>query len=108
MGGASTGYHGKHSGAVRSDRDTGECTESLQYLVELCHNPTMWRVVDLKSDPDNIKTPQVLEEICRVAVDRSQGQLLKLYIENFGNTDLLNYVAKRYVLFYLFLVVSRN
>ncbi|PHT63884.1 hypothetical protein T459_32304 [Capsicum annuum] len=38
---------------------------------------------------------RVLEEICRVAVDRSQGQLLKLCIENFGNTNLLNYVAKR-------------
>ncbi|PHT55492.1 hypothetical protein CQW23_03978 [Capsicum baccatum] len=76
-----------------------EILESAQRVCStwwnVCHNPTMWRVVDLKSDPDNIKTPQVLEEICRVAVDRSQGQLLKLCIENFGNTDLLNYVAER-------------
>lgn len=65
---------------------------------KVCHNPIMWRVVDLKHDDhNNIITPRVLEDICRVAVDRSQGQLLKIGIENFGNTDLLNYVAQRYV-----------
>nr|XP_009777491.1 PREDICTED: putative F-box/LRR-repeat protein 9 [Nicotiana sylvestris] len=59
---------------------------------KVCHDPAMWRVVDLKND---IKMPRVLEKICRIAVDRSQGQLLKINIEYFGSRDLLNYIAER-------------
>ncbi|XP_027774855.1 putative F-box/LRR-repeat protein 23 [Solanum pennellii] len=32
----------------------------------------------------------------RIAVDRSQGKLLIISIQNFGSRELLNYIAKRY------------
>ncbi|KAK4349565.1 hypothetical protein RND71_032320 [Anisodus tanguticus] len=35
-----------------------------------------------------------VEKICMIAVDRSQGQLLKISIPNFGNKKLLNYIAQ--------------
>lgn len=57
----------------------------------------MWSVVDLKNDGDNFKMPWVLDKICRIAVDRSQGQLLKISIDNFGSIDMINYIAERYI-----------
>ncbi|XP_009778272.1 F-box protein SKIP19-like [Nicotiana sylvestris] len=60
------------------------------------HDPTVWRVVDLRNDDVDAKTPRMLENMCRIAVHRSPGQLLKINIENFGSRDLLNYIAERY------------
>ncbi|OIT37822.1 PREDICTED: putative F-box/LRR-repeat protein 23 [Nicotiana attenuata] len=59
------------------------------------HDPTVWRVIDLRNHDVDAKTPRMLENMCRIAVDRSQGQLLKINIENFGSRDLLNYIAER-------------
>ncbi|KAH6771887.1 hypothetical protein C2S52_005383 [Perilla frutescens var. hirtella] len=60
---------------------------------EVCQDPDVWRVVKIvNSDP-----LQACEcaNICRIAVDRSQGQLINLTIENFGDDDLLCYIALR-------------
>ncbi|XP_009804461.1 putative F-box/LRR-repeat protein 9 [Nicotiana tabacum] len=62
---------------------------------KVCHDPAMWRVIDLKYDDPSFKTTRVLEQICRIAVERSQGQLLKINIDNFGSKDLLDYIAQR-------------
>ncbi|KAK4710270.1 hypothetical protein R3W88_004783 [Solanum pinnatisectum] len=64
-----------------------EVTEILESVQRVCTN--WWRY------PDDIEAPQLLEQICRIVVDRSQGHSLKLAIENFGNVDLLYYVAQR-------------
>lgn len=37
----------------------------------------------------------VFDKLCRVAVDRSQGQLFKINIEYFGNDGLLEYISQR-------------
>ncbi|XP_060182456.1 receptor kinase-like protein Xa21 [Lycium barbarum] len=63
---------------------------------KVCHEPAMWHTVDLKyTNVFSSKRGQVLEKICKIAVDRSQGQLLQVSIAKFGSTDLLNYVAER-------------
>ncbi|KAH0644465.1 hypothetical protein KY284_032349 [Solanum tuberosum] len=79
---------------------TIEIVESVQRVCstwwKVCHDPAMWRVVYLKFQPDIHRSRyRMLEKICRIAVDRSQGQLLKISIENFGSEDLLNYIAER-------------
>ncbi|OIT34129.1 PREDICTED: putative F-box/LRR-repeat protein 23 [Nicotiana attenuata] len=76
-----------------------EIVESAQRVCstwwKVCHDPAMWSVVDLKNEGDNFKMPWVLDKICRIAVDRSQGQLLKISIDNFGSIDMINYIAER-------------
>ncbi|MCD7460167.1 hypothetical protein HAX54_042976 [Datura stramonium] len=62
---------------------------------KVCHDPAMWHVIHLKYEPATDRMSRVLEKICRIAVDRSQGQLLELSIHNFGSRDLLNYIAER-------------
>ncbi|MCD7460162.1 hypothetical protein HAX54_042971 [Datura stramonium] len=62
---------------------------------KVCLFPAMWHAVDLKYEPDSNRIPRVLEKICRIAVDRSQGQLLKISIQKFGDKDLLHYIAER-------------
>ncbi|XP_006352291.1 putative F-box/LRR-repeat protein 23 [Solanum tuberosum] len=61
---------------------------------KVCHDPAMWRVVHLKFEPDS-NWNCLLEKICRIAVDRSQGQLLRISIENCGSKELLVYIAER-------------
>ncbi|KAK4374134.1 hypothetical protein RND71_004811 [Anisodus tanguticus] len=78
--------------------ETIEILESAQRVCtswwKVCHDPAMWRVVDLKYNIFSSIRDRVLEKICKIAVDRSQGQLLKISIVNFGSTDLLNYIAQ--------------
>ncbi|MCD7470571.1 hypothetical protein HAX54_010540 [Datura stramonium] len=62
---------------------------------KMCHDPTMWRVVDMKYEVKSSEVTLLWEKICRIAVDRSQGQLLQISIGDFGTKDLLNYVAER-------------
>ncbi|MCD7470568.1 hypothetical protein HAX54_010537 [Datura stramonium] len=63
--------------------------------LKVCHDPAMWRVVDLKCVVFSSEVARLLEKMCCNAVHRSQGQLLKISIENFGNQHLLNYIAAR-------------
>ncbi|KAM3284638.1 putative F-box/LRR-repeat protein 9 [Capsicum chacoense] len=60
----------------------------------ICHDPSMWRVIDMRNDEDTYME-DVFDKLCRIAVDRSQGQLLKINIEYFGNHDLLQYITQR-------------
>ncbi|KAH0641770.1 hypothetical protein KY290_033376 [Solanum tuberosum] len=76
---------------------TIEIVESVQRVCstwwKVSHDPTMWHVVHLKFEPgSNQSRHRMLEKICRIAVDRSQGQLLEISIQNFGSKDLLNYI----------------
>ncbi|KAG5589539.1 hypothetical protein H5410_040053 [Solanum commersonii] len=78
---------------------TIEILESVQRVCstwrKVCHDPAMWRVIDLKRFVFRSKVAKVLEKICRLAVRRSQGQLFKISIDNFGNEHLLSYIASR-------------
>ncbi|KAK6781806.1 hypothetical protein RDI58_019602 [Solanum bulbocastanum] len=75
---------------------TIEIVESAQRVCrtwwKVCHDPVMWRVIDLKYDP-YVMYRHVLEKICLMVVDRNQS--LKISIQNFGSIDLLNYIAER-------------
>ncbi|XP_009800144.1 F-box protein SKIP19 [Nicotiana tabacum] len=61
----------------------------------VCHDPIMWRDIDMGNDSTVDIDDNDLDWMCRVAVNRSQGQLLKINIEHFGNNDLLKYIAER-------------
>ncbi|XP_055805544.1 putative F-box/LRR-repeat protein 23 [Solanum dulcamara] len=61
---------------------------------EVCHDSSMWRVIDMRNAED-VEMDGVFHKACRVAVDRSQGQLSKINIEYFGNDYLLKYIAER-------------
>ncbi|XP_076907710.1 F-box protein SKIP19-like [Bidens hawaiensis] len=57
---------------------------------ELCKDPVMWRVVYMYS----ILSHEYLE-LCKQAVDRSQGQLVDLTLCDICDQELLQYVADR-------------
>ncbi|KAI3807533.1 hypothetical protein L1987_23463 [Smallanthus sonchifolius] len=61
---------------------------------EICKDPAMWRVIHLDrfSDP---RGRAVFREMCKHAVDRSQGQLVDLTMVGFCNYEILQYVADR-------------
>ncbi|KAK4488135.1 hypothetical protein RD792_003877 [Penstemon davidsonii] len=75
-----------------------EILESAQRVCttwrNVCREPAMWRVIDMGNigDPDD---PYDLKIMCRHAVDRSQGQLIDIKIEHFGNDELIHYIAER-------------
>uniref|UniRef100_A0A3Q7IFH7 F-box domain-containing protein n=1 Tax=Solanum lycopersicum TaxID=4081 RepID=A0A3Q7IFH7_SOLLC len=83
---------------------TIEILESVQRVCstwwKVCHDPAMWRVIDLKHESHFSRMPLVLymllDRMYRIAVDRSQGKLLIISIQNFGSREFLNYIAKRY------------
>ncbi|KAG5589536.1 hypothetical protein H5410_040050, partial [Solanum commersonii] len=78
---------------------TIEIVESVQSVCstwwKVFHDPAMWRVIDLKYETHFNRMPLVLDRMCRIAVDLSRGQLLKISIQNFGSRELLNYIAER-------------
>ncbi|CAH9104239.1 unnamed protein product [Cuscuta epithymum] len=59
----------------------------------VCKDPTMWRVINMSkpsfSDDDE------LEDMCRHAVELSQGELNEIIIEDFCTNELLLYIAQR-------------
>ncbi|XP_015084077.1 putative F-box/LRR-repeat protein 23 [Solanum pennellii] len=67
--------------------------------MKVCHGPAMWRVIDLKYESHfsrmSLVLYMLLDRMYRIAVDRSQGKLLIISIQNFGSRELLNYIAKR-------------
>lgn len=65
-------------------------------------DPAMWRVIDMRLDDeaDLIASPYHFAKTCRLAVDRSQGQLVDISIEFFATDDLLDYIAQRYKIYY--------
>ncbi|XP_062162614.1 putative F-box/LRR-repeat protein 23 isoform X2 [Alnus glutinosa] len=61
----------------------------------LCKDPSMWRAVHMRNPVTLWEFPYVLEKMCRHAVDRSCGQLVDIYVENFGTDELLRHIADR-------------
>ncbi|KAL3833688.1 hypothetical protein ACJIZ3_008424 [Penstemon smallii] len=62
---------------------------------DVCADPAMWRVIDMKNlDYHNMYDLEI-EIMCRDAVDRSQGQLTEITIEVFGTDDLIRYISER-------------
>ncbi|KAK4488141.1 hypothetical protein RD792_003883 [Penstemon davidsonii] len=63
----------------------------------VCQDPDMWRSIDMRNKVNIWEMPYEydLEKMCRHAVDRSEGQLIDINIENFGTDDLLLYISQR-------------
>ncbi|VFQ74872.1 unnamed protein product [Cuscuta campestris] len=53
----------------------------------------MWRVVDLSNTTDT--ETKDLEELCRCAVNLSQGELVDIAIDGFCTNELILYIANR-------------
>ncbi|CAH8273265.1 unnamed protein product [Arabidopsis lyrata] len=61
----------------------------------ICKEPSMWRKIDMRSLIRDRGMLDPLAIMCRHAVDRSQGGLVKIHLGNFVNDDLLDYIADR-------------
>ncbi|KAG6416772.1 hypothetical protein SASPL_124210 [Salvia splendens] len=61
---------------------------------KVCKDPALWRVIDF-SNTMLIDWYTKYNVMCRHAVDRSQGQLVDLTIQNFGGDELIEYIADR-------------
>ncbi|XP_076899741.1 putative F-box/LRR-repeat protein 23 [Bidens hawaiensis] len=64
---------------------------------KICKDPAMWRVVYMEAcleDPVGRARRAAYKEMCKQAVDRSQGQLLDLTVR-YGDYELLLYIADR-------------
>ncbi|XP_076942268.1 putative F-box/LRR-repeat protein 23 [Bidens hawaiensis] len=59
---------------------------------EICKDPAMWRVIHMEGYSEY---PFRWAKMCKVAVDRSQGQLLDLTLIRCCDSKLLQYVADR-------------
>ncbi|KAH6832015.1 hypothetical protein C2S53_000176 [Perilla frutescens var. hirtella] len=83
--------------AIMQRVGTKEILQSVQKVCatwrEVCRNPVTWRVINIRnSDPLRARECNI---ICRCAVHRSQGQLIDLTMENFGDDDLIGHIAER-------------
>ncbi|XP_016501047.1 putative F-box protein At4g05475 [Nicotiana tabacum] len=62
----------------------------------LCKDPSMWRVINMNNCCDTYLVSYFkAQEMCRRAVDRSQGELVDINMEYFATDELLAYVAER-------------
>lgn len=61
---------------------------------KICKDPAMWKVICMDNPSDPSGRP-LCQEICKHAVDRSQGQLVDLSITDFCTDELLQYIADR-------------
>ncbi|ESQ29536.1 hypothetical protein EUTSA_v10023830mg, partial [Eutrema salsugineum] len=57
----------------------------------VCKDPSMWRKIDMLNFED--VDYDLLEKMCRHAVDLSHGGLVEIDIRNFCTVSLLNYIA---------------
>ncbi|KAL8113441.1 F-box protein SKIP19-like [Apium graveolens] len=75
-----------------------EILESAQKVCtawrKICKDPAMWRVIDMHNHGCLGDMPYDLDKMCRHAIDRSQGQLVDINIESFGEDELLEYLAQ--------------
>ncbi|XP_019180200.1 PREDICTED: putative F-box/LRR-repeat protein 23 [Ipomoea nil] len=61
----------------------------------LLQDPSMWRYVDLwnlEAEPGKVRD---WDKICRVVVNRSEGQLISIKLSHFATDRLLFYIAQR-------------
>lgn len=65
---------------------------------KICKDPAMWRVINMENNfkDVNINERSLMQEMCKHAVDRSQGQLIDITVCDFVNKELLEYIADRY------------
>ncbi|XP_022863162.1 F-box protein SKIP19-like [Olea europaea var. sylvestris] len=61
----------------------------------VCKDPSIWRVIDMKNLGKYHDMSVYLETTCRQAVDRSEGQLTDIYIDYFATDELLQYISER-------------
>ncbi|KAI3455956.1 hypothetical protein Pfo_012619 [Paulownia fortunei] len=61
----------------------------------VCQDPAMWRVIDIRNLDCVHGSLYDLNIMCRHAVDRSQGQLIEIHIEYFGDDEMLHYICER-------------
>lgn len=59
---------------------------------KVCQDPAMWRVIDM-CNPEQLNLNEEYTVMCRRAVDRSQGQLLELTLDYFGDEELMEHIA---------------
>ncbi|KAL5773948.1 hypothetical protein ACOSP7_011505 [Xanthoceras sorbifolium] len=85
--------------AIFSKLGAIEVLTSVQYVcsswLKMCKDPSMWRTIDMHNLGDSFDMNFDLEKICRVAIDRSNGNLSCINLEYFGNDELLHYIADR-------------
>ncbi|KAM0040593.1 putative F-box domain, leucine-rich repeat domain superfamily, F-box-like domain superfamily [Helianthus debilis subsp. tardiflorus] len=61
---------------------------------EICKDPAIWRVIYVDASFDT-NANHAFEEMCKRAIDRSQGQLVDITIVRFRNEEILEYIANR-------------
>ncbi|XP_042035017.1 F-box protein SKIP19-like [Salvia splendens] len=75
-----------------------EVLRSAQAVCTTCwkvsKDPLLWRVIDFSNPRQGLFNDEY-NAMCRCAVDRSQGQLVDLTIQYFGDNALMDYVANR-------------
>ena len=78
--------------------DLYEILESAQKVCaawrRICKDPAMWKVIIMENHWSPGDMPYDLMKMCKHAIDRSQGQLVDIYIEYFGTDELLEYLAQ--------------
>ncbi|KAG6419590.1 hypothetical protein SASPL_121812 [Salvia splendens] len=57
-------------------------------------DPVLWRVIDFSNPRQGVFNDEY-NAMCRCAVDRSQGQLVDITIQYFGDDALMDYIANR-------------
>ncbi|KAL3360370.1 hypothetical protein AABB24_013683 [Solanum stoloniferum] len=62
---------------------------------QICKEPSMWRVINMRNNGNLTEIGYQLEKICRRAVDRSRGELIDINLQYFGNDKLVQYIAER-------------
>ncbi|KAL2505097.1 F-box protein SKIP19 [Abeliophyllum distichum] len=62
----------------------------------VCKDPSMWRVIDMKNLGKYHDMSDYLETICRHAVDRREDQLTDIHIDYFATDELLQYISEQY------------
>ncbi|XP_071688912.1 putative F-box/LRR-repeat protein 9 [Rutidosis leptorrhynchoides] len=61
---------------------------------KICKDPAMWRVIYMDNS-SGTRSRLLCQEICKLAVDRSQGQLVDLSITHLVTHSLLQYISDR-------------
>ncbi|KAL0865308.1 hypothetical protein Bca101_044426 [Brassica carinata] len=61
----------------------------------VCKDPSMWRKIEM-CNPESLQH-KYYENMCRHAVDRSQGGLVEIHIWHFCTDSLLSYIAHRFL-----------
>ncbi|XP_061365781.1 putative F-box/LRR-repeat protein 23 [Gastrolobium bilobum] len=60
----------------------------------ICEDPGMWRIIDMRiKGLDYLNYINVMTFMCRLAIDRSCGQLVDITLERFAGNDLLKYIV---------------